>query len=237
MNVIWFSCGCTSAVSSYLALKKYPCSEVIYIDTGGEHYDNKRFIRDCELWFDHKIKILKSNKYVDNYDVYRRTKFLNSPFGARCTLELKKKVRWKLEDENVIENQFFGFDISERKRAQRFKEQYPNAHAQFPLIDAVLSKQDCLAILKKEGIEIPTMYKLGFHNNNCIGCVKGSRGYWALIREKFPSKFKEMVEIENYIGKSCINGLFLKDLPDDCIKMKPIVEECSIFCNIEFLNN
>ena len=30
----------------------------------------------------------------------------------------------------------------------------------------------CADIILKNGIKLPTMYELGFHNNNCIGCVK-----------------------------------------------------------------
>jgi len=43
------------------------------------------------------------------------------------------------------------------------------------LIDNDLSKENCLAIIDRAGIEIPMMYKLGYNNNNCIGCVKGQQ--------------------------------------------------------------
>lgn len=47
------------------------------------------------------------------------------------------------------------------------------------------------------GINIPVMYQLGY---NCIGCLKGSMGYWNKIRIDFPDMFKERAEDERLIG-------------------------------------
>lgn len=50
------------------------------------------------------------------------------------------------------------------------------------------------------GIELPLMYRMGYHNANCIGCVKGGAGYWNKIRRDFPEDFEEMARIEETIG-------------------------------------
>jgi hypothetical protein len=44
------------------------------------------------------------------------------------------------------------------------------------------------------------MYRLGYHNANCIGCVKGGAGYWNKVRRDFPADFEEMARIEETIG-------------------------------------
>ena len=54
----------------------------------------------------------------------------------------------------------------------------------------------CLAIIKSVGINLPEMYKLGYKNNNCIGCVKGGMGYWNKIRKDFPDVFNRMAKLE-----------------------------------------
>jgi hypothetical protein len=46
------------------------------------------------------------------------------------------------------------------------------------------------------------MYKLGYKNNNCIGCVKGGMGYWNKIRKDFPEDFKKMADLEQEMGVS-----------------------------------
>ena len=43
-----FSCGATSAIATAIALKEDPTAEVVYADTGSEHPDNMRFLKDCE---------------------------------------------------------------------------------------------------------------------------------------------------------------------------------------------
>ena len=234
--IAWFSCGATSAIATRLALRKYDHVRVIYIETGQEHQDNIRFLHDCEKWFSHPIEVFRSEKYSSVFDVINKTHYINGIAGARCTLELKKKVRYRIEDDmKVWKAQVFGFDAEETKRAQRFSEQYPKAKPIFPLIENGLTKTDCLAILSHAGIELPVMYRLGFHNNNCIGCVKGGKGYWAMIREKFPEYFAKMAQLEREIGHSCIRDCFLDELPMDARKQQPIVPSCSLFCDPEFM--
>lgn len=237
--ICWFSCGVTSAVATHLALSEFKKSEVLiyFIKTGQEHSDSFRFLRECEKWFGHEIKVVTNGKYSSAWDVWERTKFLNGPTGARCTLELKKRVRWSLENEfGTWSAQVFGFDASERKRAQRFTEQYPTAKAVFPLLARNFSKSECMVILQRAGIEIPAMYRLGFPNNNCVGCVKGGMGYWNLIRSKFPATFDRMAHLERILGHSCIYGTYLDELPSNLGKLPIIVPSCSLFCDPDFMN-
>jgi hypothetical protein len=87
----------------------------------------------------------------------------------------------------------------------------------------------------KNDIEIPEMYKLGFHNNNCIGCVKGGKGYWNKIREAFPKSFNRMAKLERGVGRSCIKGRFLDQLKKtEGRNEPPILPDCGMFCEIEF---
>lgn len=221
-----------------LALREYSNVTIIRIETGSEHPDNERFMKECEEKLFHQpIKVARSEKYANVVDVIERKRFINSPFGASCTYELKKKVRYKIEDEiKCWDNQVYGFDTSERRRAQRFIEQYPATRPLFPLISHNLSKEDCLAILDKYGIQIPTMYQLGYNNNNCIGCVKGGKGYWNMIRKDFPATFNRMASLERQISHSCIKDCYLDELPVTSGRTPGIIPECSIFCALEFMN-
>lgn len=238
----WFSCGVTSAVATKLALSMFDNVRIVYIDTGSCHVDNMRFIEDCSKWFGKSIEIIKSPYYANIYDVFHKHRFVNSPFGAPCTLHLKKNVRKVFEKENPnFERQIFGFDFSlnEVNRAVRFKQQNPSAKPFFPLIERKLTKEECMGLLLKADIEIPTMYKLGYSNNNCIGCVKGGISYWNKIRVDFPQYFNKMAEMERYCNGSCLkddNGpIFLDELdPERGLGLKPILPSCSLFCDIEF---
>ena len=162
------------------------------------------------------------HKYKDQFDVISKVRAINTPFGAPCTLQLKKQVRYEFEADNnmglfsnrQIKNQVWGFEFDKQQinRAIRFMQQYPNTRPLFPLIEKGIDKNMAAGILMSQGIELPEMYKLGYTNNNCIGCVKGGKGYWNKIREDFPETFTKMSTLEREIGHSCINGKFLDEL-------------------------
>lgn len=127
--------------------------------------------------------------------------------------------------------QVFGYTTEERQRAARFRQNNPDVTLWCPLIDEGLRKSDCLAIIERAGIELPAMYRLGYRNNNCIGCVKGGAGYWNKIRRDFPGVFDRMAALERLIGASCINGTFLDTLsPYAGNYPKEPDMDCSLLC-------
>lgn len=227
-----------------IALQMYNDVEIYYIDTGSAHEDNIRFLAECERWYGKKIHQRKSLNYFGVLDVLRKKRFINSPYGAACTAVLKKDVRKMIEDEiKEWDGQVWGFDYCQREinRAIRFKQQYPYTKPLFPLIERMVNKSDALAMLQRVGIEVPMMYRLGYDNNNCIGCVKGGMGYWNKIRRDFPDRFREMAEIEREIDATCLkdeNGrIFLDELnPNRGALEQHAVPSCSIICEIEFQN-
>ena len=227
-TVIWFSCGAASFACAYLL--KDTDAILVYCDTGGEHPDNKRFLADAEKFLGKKVIVLKNPEYADHFDVVQKTRWVNGPKGARCTAELKKKLR--LQFQQVDDIQIFGYasDPKERDRAERFKQTFPEVNARFPLIEKGLRHNDCIGLVKRLGIEVPMMYRLGFNNNNCIGCVKGGMGYWNKIRKHFPEQFKRMADIEREVGASCIKGTFLDTLDPDAGNDKEPEMTCDFIC-------
>ena len=230
MKILWFSCGAASAIACKIALEKYPDATIVYQHIASAHPDNERFIADCEKWYQKSIIRIRSMFYTDQFHVVKATRYINGPAGARCTTELKKKVRKQFELENPgIELQIFGMTADEKHRADRLNDQ----PYWFPLIEQGIYKQECYERLHVAGIDLPQMYKIGFNNNNCIGCVKGGKGYWNMIRIHFPDKFNQMAELEREIGRSCINGRFLDELsPDEGSHKEPDIS-CGLFCLAE----
>ena len=233
MIISWFSAGVTSAVAAHLTIEKYEDVKIIYFETGNHHEDNMRFISDCEKWFNHKIEIVQHPKHKNIESVFRERSFLNSPYGAPCTLELKKNMRRHIEKTHKFTHQVFGFEYEPReiKRAERFWKDYPHTKAIYHLIENKLNKKDCIDILSDNAIELPMMYKLGYSNNNCVGCVKGGMGYFNKIRIDFPEVFERLAKLERELNATCLNGQFLDELDPNRGRMsKPLVEDCGIFC-------
>jgi len=233
-TLVWFSAGAASAVAAKLSIAKTKNELVIaYTNPGSEHPDNERFINDCEKWFDYPVTRLYSKQFNDTWSVWEKRRFIVSPFGAPCTVELKKKVRYAFE--RSTDRQVFGYTSEEKHRADRFREQNPGVDLVTPLIDHGLSKSDCLAMVDRAGIKLPVMYALGYQNNNCIGCPKGGMGYWNKIRRDFPDTFVRMALLERDIGASVLrsNGesLFLDELdPTKGNHANEPAFECSLLC-------
>ena len=139
-------------------------------------------------------------------------------------------------DEGIL-NQVWGFEYTKKEvnRAIRHGQQYPDTHPLFPLIEKGLDKNTCAGLLLSAGIKLPVMYNLGYTNNNCIGCVKGGKGYWNKIRVDFPATFNRMAKLERKINHSCLNGKFLDELnPNEGRYAKEIMPSCGMICDVEF---
>jgi len=200
-TVVWFSAGAASAIAARLTLNDTPDAVLAYTDPGSEHPDNQRFITDVEQWLGTSVVRLRSDKYQDTWQVWTERRYLNGPSGALCTTELKKKQRYAFERPDDI--QVFGYTSEEQHRADRFREQNPGVDLRTPLIKRGLTKDDCLALLERAGIELPVMYRLGYRHNNCIGCPKGGIGYWNKIRRDFPDVFDRMARLERELDATC----------------------------------
>jgi 3'-phosphoadenosine 5'-phosphosulfate sulfotransferase (PAPS reductase)/FAD synthetase len=233
----WFSGGITSAVAIKKCVDSGSNMQIYFFETGQHHPDNMRFLKDCEKWFGQKIHIMRNKKAGSVKQVLEKG-YINSPGGAFCTHQLKKKVRQQLEGLIDYDAQIFGFEYSPKqiKRAERFVEQYPEAKGIFPLIEGKITKDDCFKEVTRAGIELPEMYNLGFNNSNCIGCVKGGKGYWNKTRKLFPEIFEQTAKLERMAGHSCINGMFLDELPVDAGRHDDIsLPDCGVICEIEMM--
>src|ERR1700753_1433090 len=236
--LIWFSCGAASAVAAEEALKKWPHAEILYCDTlKYEHPDNVRFLRDIERWLNRAVKILSSERYHDIFDVFDKTGWLIGPGGARCTQELKRNVRKAYELPTDLH--VFGFTHDEEERISKFEDENPQTNVAWVLADSKITKSDCYKRIQMAGIDLPEMYRLGYNNNNCIGCVKGGMGYWNKIRLDFPEAFDRMAKQERkmniaickrYDGKTRLR-VFLDELDPTAGRDVPLPDiDCGVLC-------
>ena len=233
MNVSWFSTGVSSFIATYI--ERDNIDKILYTHIDDQHQDTMRFLKDCEKALGKEIEILQS-QYKTVNDVIKQFRFVNSPYGAKCTQILKKRVRkeWEYAHKDEDLTYIWGYDIEERHRAERLLESMPQFKHKFPLIDRKLTKEDCHGILRELGIKRPMMYDLGYRNNNCVGCVKGGMGYWNRIRKDFPEIFEERAKLEREIGASCIKGVYLDELDPNRGRLEEeVMEECNIICQLK----
>lgn len=237
---VWFSCGAASAVAAKKTLELYPDAKVSILNNPikEEDGDNRRFLRDVEAWLGHPIQEVTHPAYPDAscVDVWEERSFMSGPTGAPCTMILKKKARQLWENENKPDFTVLGFTSEETGRAERFKLTERDTLLT-PLIDLSITKQDCFDILLSAGIDLPSIYKRGFPNANCIGCVKAtSPTYWNLVRKEYPEVFEERATQSRQIGAKLtrVKGkrVFLDELDPKAKgqSLKNFHVECGLFC-------
>lgn len=232
-TIAWFSCGDASAVACHLILKECPDAEVVRIVLPGEHQDNDRFAEDCAKWFGKPITNVQDPQKRSTWDVWEQRKYIAGIAGAPCTGELKKAVRFSYQRPDDIH--VFGYTAEEKKRADTFSKNNFELSLRYPLIEHGLTKSDCHALVRRAGIELPVMYRLGFNNNNCIGCPKGGAGYWNMIRRHFPAQFDRMDELSQRLGARLVKQdgkrIFLSELRPDTGRQQDEVDmDCSVLC-------
>jgi hypothetical protein len=244
-HVCHFSCGAASAVATKLILAEQPAESVLIVNAflKEEHPDNRRFFADCEKWFEHSIAVVRNENYNASVDeVWIRRKFIKRNNFAWCSQHLKREMLATVllpGDVNVL-----GFTVEETDRFDNQCDRYPEEHFRAPLIEQLLNKKDCLAMVARAGIELPAMYRMGYDNANCIGCPKGGQAYWQNIRDDFPERFQIVQFIQEAIGPGASflrfrsgpkkgERMLLAELPPGRGDMKQEPSfDCSFFCQM-----
>lgn len=240
--VCQFSCGAASAVATKLALAQYGSThdvQIVNAYLANEHEDNRRFLLDCQEWFGQEVVQLRDEKYGANIlQVFRRERYMKGLRGAPCTKLLKRRLldKWKKPDDVMV----FGYTAEEVDRLEDFRERNPDRPVIAPLIEKGLGKEDCKAMLLRAGIALPAMYLLGYHNANCIGCVKGGQGYFRAIRQDFPAQFEELCKVQDELGPGSYLHLnrktnlrfSLRELGDGPVQRNEALPACSFFCEL-----
>lgn len=239
MIVVWFSCGAASAAALKLTVERYGHENVraVNFPIAEEHSDNQRFLRDVERWVGMKVETYTAKRYPTGsaVDVWDHRGGMSFPNGAPCTVHLKKQARQEWVKDHEPDWHVLGFTADERRRHERFiQTEVPNV---LPvLIEAGMTKDDCASLLMLAQVRLPEIYRHGFPNANCIGCVKAtSPTYWNLVRREFPEEFKQRAEQSRRLGARLVRvkgrRIFLDEL-DPETRGKPLksLPDCGIFC-------
>lgn len=240
--VCQFSCGAASAVATKLTLAQFGATrdvQIINAFVKEEHQDNRRFLADCEKWFEHPVTILRDEKFnASIIEVFMRERYMGGHKGAPCSRALKRRVMddWRLPSDEMV----LGFTSEEADRFEGLKYRLDGIPIRAPLIERNLTKADCLAIVERAGIELPIMYRLGYNNANCIGCIKGGEGYFNKVRRDFPEEFERLCQTQEAIGPGAYlfrnrktgERYSLRDMPPNKGRHNETVPSCSFHCEL-----
>lgn len=95
--VVWFSCGAASAVAAKKTVEKFSGEyniRVVNNPIKEEDSDNQRFLKDVQDWIGVPIEFAVNPEFpsCSCKDVWDKRKFMSGPYGAPCTMKLKKKL-------------------------------------------------------------------------------------------------------------------------------------------------
>jgi hypothetical protein len=239
--VVWFSNGAASAVAWQETLLRYGhrCDvRAVNNPVAEEDEDNLRFAGDVARWLDRPLHHHVNPRFphASAAMTWDQRTAMVFPHGAPCTVHLKKEARQDYESLNRVHWHVLGFTADEKHRYDRFV-MTERSNVLPVLIDAGLSKQDCMDRLTAAGIAPPRVYAEGYPNANCIGCVKAtSPTYWNLVRRTRPQVFQDRAEQSRRLGVRLVRHkgqrIFLDELPADAVgaPLKTMQIECGIFC-------
>lgn len=256
--VVWFSCGAASAVAAKKTIEKYGDVADIRIVNNvvdEEDSDNRRFLKDVEQWLGHPIEIC-GNSNLDHTSarkIWEKASYMGGIGGAPCTTQLKRQARQQWEEQNFFTDIVMGFTLNEIRRHKTFVTT-ERSNVIPILIDEGLIKNDCFDIIQQAGIELPRIYRMGYPNANCIGCIKASSPtYWNHVRKMHPKIFEDRARMSREIGAKLVRfrkphqkhlpnppRQFLDDLPPELMGrvMKNLPSfDCGIFCEEKSFND
>jgi len=206
--IVALSGGKASAWCADWALKNFDRNKVIlyFNDTGWEHPDLYRFLKDLERFF--KKDILHDSDGRTPEQVFYDKKFLANSQRPICSRILKAERLQKFyQHEDIL---IFGIGAEETKRAARITGRYQVVTAKtgkypvlhFPIIEMGTSKREIDLFFKKNKIKTPLLYDLKFTHNNCSGgCVRAGKKQWKRLYETLPGIYLDRERVEKEVSE------------------------------------
>ena len=121
-----------------------------------------------------------------------------APGIRNCTTDFKIRViaRWLRQHGATIDEPAItglGISVDEYQRA-RSKSGFDYQLLEYPLIDLRMNRQDCINLIKDEGLPVPV-------RSSCYFCPYHSRDEWIRLKSQRPDLFDKVVGIERRLNE------------------------------------
>jgi len=204
-----FSGGITSWAAGKRTVERYGADNLylLFADVRNEDEDLYRFLKAAAPNVGGTLVVLTEGR--DVWEVFFDERFLGNHRIDPCSRILKREMLdgWLKAncdpDDTLVTMGFNWLEEARLKRMQR----YGGWNRWAPLQEKpYLDNDQIIAWLRREGIEPPRLYEMGFQHNNCGGaCVKAGQAAWRHLYRNIPERFKEWEDNEQrfreFIGK------------------------------------
>lgn len=193
-SLVMFSSG----ISSWAAAKRRAEEKgtegmvLLFADTKIEDEDNYRFLHEAAQNIGAPLEIISEGRTP--WEVMRDEKFIGNSRVDPCSKILKRQIldKWRNDHADPETTEIIlGICFDEEHRIRRVQARTAPWKYTAPLCDKPwLSKRDTLAWAKREGIEPPRMYDMGFPHANCGGfCIKAGHASFKILLQNFPERY------------------------------------------------
>jgi len=218
LTVISLGAGVQSSTMAIMSAKGDlpPVDVAIFADTGNEPKAVYTYLNYLSNILPFPIfKVRKGNIKDDMLNAKGKSNFVVAPFFTQnkitgkkgmvmrqCTNDYKiQPIRIKIRElcnvkkgkhfpKDKYVEQWIGISMDEIGRMKPARDKYIlNRH---PLIEANMSRQDCIDYLKKENIPLP-------EKSACIVCPYHNDAYWHFMKTERPSEFADAVDFDKQV--------------------------------------
>jgi len=218
LTVISLGAGVQSSTMAIMAAKGDlpPVDVAIFADTGNEPKAVYTYLNYLSNILPFPIfKVIKGNIKDDMLNAKGKSNFVVAPFFTQnkitgkkgmvmrqCTNDYKiQPIRIKIRElcnvkkgkhfpKDKYVEQWIGISTDEIGRMKPARDKYIlNRH---PLIEAKMSRQDCINYLKKNDIPLP-------EKSACIVCPYHNDAYWHFMKTERPSEFADAVDFDKQV--------------------------------------
>lgn len=209
-HVVMFSGGLASYGAAAAVVERYGTkgTVLLFCDTQMEDEDLYRFIHEAGDSLGLPLTVLAEGR--DPWQTFFDSKFLGNTRIDPCSRILKREItaKWLAENCNPESTTIYlGYDWTEMHRHERSVKAWAPWRVESPLCEEPYTTRTQLTEqLRRNGIEPPRLYAMGFQHNNCGGfCIKAGQGAFVRLLENFPVRYayheEKEEEFRQFIGK------------------------------------
>jgi 3'-phosphoadenosine 5'-phosphosulfate sulfotransferase (PAPS reductase)/FAD synthetase len=195
-HILGLSGGKDSAALAVFMHDRAADIEYFFCDTGKELKETYEYLDRLKARLGIRITVLSAERGFDHWlDVYGGV--LPSPKMRWCTKTLKIEPLEKfVGNDEAVSYIAIRADEQDRKGYISTK---PNIKAEFPFVDAGITKQDVIRILEDSGIGLPSYYRWR-SRSGCFFCFFQQKIEWVRLHDEHRELFEQAVEYEEKRG-------------------------------------
>ena len=197
IHIISFSGGCGSAIAAEMAVNKYGSDNVLllFADSLMEDESLYKFNKQVSEFLGCTLITITEGRTP--WEVFADAKYLGNTRIDPCSRALKRNFIRKWLKRNFCPeecNIHIGIDCSEEHRLAPVCDNNKPYVYRSMLVenDVFIHPEDKIEWCVDRGIDVPTLYTMGFSHNNCGGfCIKAGLGHYKKLYEQFPTRYAQ----------------------------------------------